>query len=192
MWRRYRQNLNIRQDTQASYKFNAVIHHVSGYQHYGHKILPLIIHINVRRTFMLESTTEWDKYLDAPSRLCSFCPLSQLRWSHSWWICCRLACTLSSWLCPCCMNSSTAASSASIRLLLAERSVRNFCNKQLNKINFITQIRYNYSISRQMLVYFNSPKHFLPHSFQLINVFLPFEPTKCLSLGYTKQCTAVL
>ena len=42
-----RQTINIRQDTRARYKFNAVIHHELGYQHYGHKLLPLPIHSDV-------------------------------------------------------------------------------------------------------------------------------------------------
>lgn len=172
-----RKTTNTRQDTQPRYKFNALIHQVSGYQLYKHRLLPLLIHSYVWTPFIYESTLKWDKYLDAPSRLRSFCPLSQFRWSHSWWICFCRACTLSSWLCPCCMNSSTAASSASIRLLLAERSVRNFCNKQISKDKFIPQFRYCYSPSRQMLVHFNRPRHFLPHSFQLLIVILPSDST---------------
>jgi hypothetical protein len=77
-------------------------------------------------------------------------------------------------------------------LLLAERSVRNFCNKQLSKIKFITQIKYNYSAARQMLFYFYRPKHFLPHSFQLINAFLPFDFTHCMSHGYKPMSCCVL
>lgn len=65
-------------------------------------------------------------YLEAPSRLFSFCCFSLSKRSHCCLSCCFLAVALAACPCLASTNSSAAASMCSRRLEAAERSVTNF------------------------------------------------------------------